>query len=300
MITCTDYDGPNGTAINVYTGTFTVDGRSCLVPMNQSRYTGTDLTISITKGNIITMQNYPVIKNVISGGKYTVDLMDTSYGLNPVTLPGDNISIVVDRPLATITGTGNITYDFAEQPSYTNPPISLGAIEYRADNNYWIPQTYYYQMGGVFLIQSEGSTTYKLPPEISFSYDQTSKISTVNINALSITNPSGGSVVGGNSPVQIKTTLMSNNALPYAVGTANTRSIRIGVNTEDDQARLMWRNYFNYTARAGNLPNTVTGNTTTESYIIINGTDLSETGETFDINVIAKNATYSAMVYGVG
>ncbi|MFA4849290.1 MAG: hypothetical protein WC626_06140 [Methanoregula sp.] len=290
---------PNGTGILmrlVDTG----EATGCLLPVNQSKYTGTDLTISITKGNIITMQNFPVYPNVVSGRLYTIDLMDTSYGLNPVTLPGDNIGLVIDQPLGSVTGTGNITYDFGEQPSYTNPPISLGAIEYRADNNYWIPQTYYYQMGGVFLTQSDGSTTYKLPPEISFTYDQTSKISTVNINALAITNPSGGSVVGGNSPVQIKTTLMSNNALPYAVGTANTRSIRIGINTEDDQARLMWKNYLNYTARAANLPNTVTGNTTTESYIIINGTSLSETGETYDINVIAKNATYSAMVYGVG
>lgn len=285
----------NGTSIYISGAAAT-----CLVPAYKYNYTGTDLTISIKKGSVVTMENYPVFKNVKSGTSYTVDLMDTSYGLNSVTLPGDSIGIVVDQPLGSITGTGNITYDFTEQSSYTNPPITLGAIEYRADNNYWIPQTYYYQMGGVFLSQSDGSTTYKLPPEISFSYDQASKISTVNINALAITNPSGGSVVGGNSPVQIKTTLMSNNALPYAVGTVNTRSIRIGVNTEDDQARVMWKNYFNYTARAANLPNAVTGNTTSESYIIINGYDPSETGETFDINVIAKNATYSAMVYGVG
>lgn len=282
-------DGPN----------VSLSSTSCLYPGNQSKYTGTDLTITISNGNILTMQNFPVYRNVVSGGKYTIDLMDSSYGLNPVTLPGDSLKLVVDRPMGSITGTGNISYDFAENSNYQKS-IQLGAIEYRADNNYWIPQTYYYQMGGVFLSQSDGSTTYKLPPEISFSKNL-SNIITVNINSLAITNPGGGSTVGGNSPVQIKTALVSNTALPYAVGTANTKSIRIGVTTSDDQARVMWKNYFNYTAKAALLPSNsfATGNTTTMSYIDIYGFDLSPTGA-FDINVIASDATYSSTVYGVG
>ncbi len=285
----------------LYWETPTSWGYECLVPALTSNYTGTDLTISIRKGNIVTMQNYPVFTTVKAGVNYTVDLMDSSYGLNPDTIPNDIISIdnPPSKPMGVIKGEGNITYAFSEKNPYTLTPIPLGAIEYRSDNQYWIPQTYYYQMGGVFLSQSDGNTTYKLPPEISFSYDYTSKISTVNINALSINNPIGGSIVGGNSPVQIKTTLMSNTPLPFAVGTNNTRWIRIGVNTSDDQSRVMWKNYFNYTARNANLPNTFTGNTTTESYIFINGSDTSLTG-VFDINVIASDAPYSATVYGVG
>ena len=130
-------------------------------------------------------------------------------------------------------------------------------------------------MGGVFLSQVQGNNTYKLPPEISFSTDESNpahKIITVNINAVSITDPYGGSAVGGNSPVQIKTTLNSVYTFPYATGTANTRYIRIGINTTDDQARAMWTNYFSYTAKVADLPSgTVIGNTTTESYILING-----------------------------
>jgi len=281
----------NGTPISI--------NNTCLVPMFQYHYTGTDLTLSIIKVNISTMQNFPVYTNVKSGVNYTVDLMDSAYGLNAVTIPGDFINI--ERPpsktMGLINGTGTITYDFAEE-NY-NKSITLGAIEYRSENYYWIFQTYYYQMGGVFLSQSDGNTTYKLPPEITFSYNSSSHISTVNISALAISNPIGGNIVGGNSPVQIKTTLVSNTALPYAVGTANTRWIRIGVNTSDDQARVMWKNYFNSTARAAGLPNTFTGNTTTESYIFINGSYPSDT-EDFDINVIASSATYSATVYGAG
>jgi len=298
----------NGTAINVY---ITSSTYACLVPMNQSKYSGTDLTISITKGSVVTMENYPVYTNVAPNAVYTIDLMDDSYGLKPLIKPADTgkpqetITLKKDLPLNGISATGNITYDFAENIS-TIGPITLGAVEYRSDNYYWIPQTYYYQMGGVFLKQSDGNTTYKLPPEISVSYNfmDPPHISTVNINALAIFDPTygGGSLVGGNSPVQIKTTLMSNNALPYAVGTANTRWINISVNTSDDQAREMWKNYFKSTASAAYLPtNTYTvGNTTTESYIDIYGSNPSLTGETFDINVIASSATYSATVYGVG
>jgi hypothetical protein len=155
-------------------------------------------------------------------------------------------------------------------------------------------------MGGVFLSQVQGNNTYKLPPEISFSTDESNpadKIITVNINAVSITDPYGGSAVGGNSPVQIQTTLNSVYTFPYATGTANTRWIRIGINTTDNQARAMWTNYFSYSALAADLPSsTVIGNTTTESFINISGFG----PDPYGINVIASNATYTAAVYGVG
>jgi len=287
----------NGTAIQTVEPQF-LDA-VCLVPMNEYNYTGTDLTISITKGNIITMTKYPVYKNVVPGNTYSVDLMDSTYGLNSVTAASDFINLKVDQPLSPVTGNGNITYNFIEEP-YTITPIPLGAIEYQAQNNYWISQDYYYQMGGVFLSQIQGNNTYKLPPEISFSTDESNpahKIITVNINAVSITDPYGGSAVGGNSPVQIKTTLDSVYPFPYATGTANTRWIRIGINTTDDQARAMWTNYFSYSALVADLPSsTVIGNTTTESFINISGFGT----DTYGINVIASNATYTAAVYGVG
>ena len=181
-------------------------------------------------------------------------------------------------------------------------PLPLGALEYRAKNNYWIPQTYYYQMGGVFLAQSDGNITWKLPPEISFSNDPARNLVTVNINALTLDNSSSG-MVGGNSPVQVKTTLNSITPFPFATvaqGTGNTKWIRIAVNTTDDKARDMWTNYFAYTAKtAGIFPYTNVSSTATESYILINGPDADPDGA-YDINVIASNATYVPSVHGVG
>jgi hypothetical protein len=274
-------------------------GGACTISYREGeRYTNTDITLSVAKGGILTMQDTIVYRNISPYTVYSIDLMDDVYGLKSSTLPPQYISLTTEKPLGFVTATGNIAYDFSEQ-NYTHPSIPLGAISYRADNYYWIIQTYYYQMGGVFLSQPDEKTTYKLPPEISFSYNATSNITTVNINALAISNPLGGSIVGGNSPIQIKTTLVKNQPFPYAHGTANTKWIRIGVDTSDNQARAMWKDYFNYTARAAFLPNTVTGNTSTESYIYIYGSDTSPS-KMPDINVIASDATYSATIYGVG
>jgi len=274
----------------------------CLVPMNTYAYNGTDLSIAVKKKGIVTMENYPVYRNVQTGTAYTIDLMDPAYGLSSSITPSEYIRIRNDLPLGSVAVAGNISYNFIET-TYQITPIVLGAIDYRSQNNYWISQEYYYQMGGVFLSQIEGNNTYKLPPAITFSMDNSNPsrpITLVTVNAVSITNPYGGSVVGGNSPVQIKTTLDSLYTFPYADGIANTKWIRIGVNTSDDQARAMWKNYFDYTATVAGLPEeTETGISGTESYITIHGSDAADNGD-YDVKVVATNATYTALLYGVG
>ena len=265
-------------------------------------YNRTDLTITVFKEGSKTLDQYILYSNIQnSPGNYSVNIMDDAYGLKS-TIGVMNLTVTANNmssPLAARCG-GAIAYQYQNTP-FTSSPISLGSLEYRAKNNYWIPQTYYYQMGGVFLAQSDGNITWKLPPEISFSNDSAHKIVTVNINALTLDNRSSG-MVGGNSPVQVKTTLNSITPLPFATvaqGTGNTRWIRIGVNTTDDKAREMWKNYFNYTAMAAGIPNTQVGISSTESYIVINGPDTDPNGA-YDINVIASNATYMPSVQGIG
>ena len=62
----------------------------------------------------------------------------------------------------------------------------------------------------------------------------------------------------------------------------------------------MWKNYFTYAAMVAGIPNyvVVKDDTRNQSYILINGSD--RLGNTYDINVIASNASFSAMVHGVG
>jgi len=274
---------------------------TCLTPRAQEKYGNTQLEISILKNNVFTFNKYPIYTNITAGTTYTIDLMDEAYGLNSFVQPLDSISLVIDKPLGIINATGNVTYYFTEMSSpYYNLTILLGSLEYHAQNNYWISPDYYYQLGGIFVTQADGNSTYKLPPEITFSNDTATNIVTVNINALVIDQNSRG-IVGGNSPVEIKTTLKSNGALPYVAGTANAKWIRIGIKTTDPKALAMWKNYFEYSAMAAGIPNTDSGSTTTESYIIINGASTDNTpGIPYDINVIASNATFSPILHGIG
>lgn len=278
-----------------------------LTPQDAYNYNRSDIAITVKKGGVTAMQDFIVYRNVTSNTVYTIDLMDETYGLNTLVSPRDTITLLREKSLNAVSATGNVTYGFTDMNPYTITPIPLGSIEYQGQNNYWISQNYYYQMGGVFLRQNDGNITYKLPPEITFSYDpEHSQILTVNINALSIdpSIPSNHGIVGGKSPVQLKSTLTNITAMPFARGTANTRDITISINTTDEKAREMWKNYFDYTAKVANIPQSdyVAGITGTTSYITLWGYDnpSNPASDDYDINVIASNATYLTTVHGVG
>jgi hypothetical protein len=290
----------NLTPRTTYYRNFTLNGQT-LIPEDKYNYTHSDLTLTVIKNNQITLQDFIVQSNASSGKLYTIDLLDPTYGLNnfityPVAL---TFSTYDPNPTATSHSlTGNVTYGFSELNITSTIP--LGSLEYRAQNNYWIPQTYYYQLGGVFLYQpTVNGTIPKLPPEIDFTYNSSaSNIVTVNINALAL---KGNGLVGGNSPVQLKTTLINQSSLPYVQGlSGNSRWINIAVTTPDPAAREMWRNYFNATAQAQGIPDSyyrtdISGN---DAFIQINGYDT--TSNNFDVNVVAQNATYAVNVHGVG
>ena len=279
---------------------------SCLVSIPTSNYTGSDISITMIKRNVPSVQDLTVYK-MISPGTYTVDLMDDAYGLKSSIQYPDDIYLAptldqFDTLHVTphIRGNGNVTFGYTEM-TYSLQPIPLGALEFRGQNNYWIPQTYYYQMGGVFLSQNDGNITYKLPPEISFNFNNdpviTKKIVVVNINALTF-DPDTRGIVGGSSSIQVKTHLDSISTLPYAPGSANTKWIKIAVNTTNNQSRTMWKNYFDYTATVAGVPNFNTDIVGNETSITVYGYDTSDSWN--DINVIAAKGTYSTAIYGAG
>lgn len=274
----------------------------CLVPMNDQKYHNSAITVTAIKGNTTSLENVPVFTNITYGTTYPIDLMDPSYGLASAMSYPDTITLrnTYGKNSGSITGSGNATFGYRET-TYKMPPLRLGSIEFRTQNNYWIPQTYYYQMGGVFLAQNDGNITWKQPPEITATNDTVNaNIAIVNINALTLNNRSQA-MIGGNSPIQIRTTLDRMTQLPIAPvnpGTGNTKWIRIAINTTDNQSRTLWQNYFNYMVRANGIPNSVSGYKGNESYLFINGSD--STFASYDLNVIAWNATYTPSVQGVG
>ncbi|MCP1715005.1 hypothetical protein J2T58_000853 [Methanocalculus alkaliphilus] len=76
-------------------------------------------------------------------------------------------------------------------------PLSI--LEFETTNNYWIPQSYYYQMGGVFLRQPAG-TVARVAPLIHFSQDHTEIV----IVQITSRRASG---MSGQGPVRVDTEL---------------------------------------------------------------------------------------------
>ena len=79
------------------------------------------------------------------------------------------------------------------------------SVQYKASNNYWIQQTYYYQMGGVFLRQSDG-TVNRVAPLFDFYSDNGLNTANVVITNIETVNPTTD-LISGEGPVRIDTVL---------------------------------------------------------------------------------------------
>jgi len=270
----------------------------CFIPSTQSNYTGTDLQISIMKNNIVSMQNYPVYKTVKPGTTYVVDLLDNSYGLRSIIQQGTTVNLNTDKSLGSINALGNMSFGFS-RTTYSLAPLPLGSLEYRGYNNYWIPQTYYYQMGGVFLAQSDG-ITYKLPPSITFASGPNGNIS-VNIIAIAY-DPASSGAIGGSTPVQISTSMKPDSGyLPYAPVTPNTWSANITIASSDPNAVSMWRNYLDTAAnQTGGIPREYYNVTSTASGSSISLMGIPDPLGNPHISLQVKTANLTAKVQSAG
>jgi hypothetical protein len=257
---------------------------------------GSDITVSVIKNGVPVLNRAVVYANITSSpaSPYSVNLLDPAYGLQSfVTYPATMIFLTS----GTLSSPGvTAQYAYQAQSNYTYS-VPLGAIEYSASNNYWIPQSYYTQMGGVFLSQIDG-ITYKLPPEITFVNNGNGNI-TVNIVALAY-DPANSGAIGGSSPAQVSTSLESNSgSLPYAPVSPNTWNASINITTPDPNAVTMWANYLNSAAnQTGGIPTTyyTVGIVTNGSYIHLNG--INDGNPHITLQVAAAN--FSANVQSAG
>lgn len=112
----------------------------------------------------------------------------------------------LDGTLTIIADTGD-----PNKPVF-NRSIPMGALAYQSQNNYWIQQTYYYQMGGVFLNQSDGASVVAAPALSVYNV-------TVPGDGITYTMPKvciaglrilGRGSIGGTGPLRIDTRLTEN------------------------------------------------------------------------------------------
>ena len=171
------------TTVNV-----TPDIADCLSNINTGGYvnssfipgcSGSDITVTVVKNGVTTLNRAVVYSNINPNTAYSVNLLDSAYGLQSFMTYPSKMTFLTNGTLTSPTITAQYAYQFQSNYTYSVP---LGSLEYSTNNNYWIPQSYYYQMGGVFLSQIDG-ITYKLPPEITFANNGNGNI-TVNIVAI--------------------------------------------------------------------------------------------------------------------
>jgi hypothetical protein len=263
---------------------------------NAYNYNRTDITIDVSKGSVMILQGYPIYQNIRSATNYSVNLLDDAYGLkNYIQYPA-TISFSETDPTNRITSYGIVNFSY-EQETLTTHSVTLGSLQYYARNNYWIPQTYYYQNGGVFLQQD--NTTYKLPPTITFSYDNRTGIIGVKIIELPFQQTNAGNI-GGSSPAQVRTQVMNIQNLSYSQTYNNTKWINLSITTNDSNAAAVWYQYFNdaINVTAG-VPNKRVNYYSlysgTQAFLLVNGTGSSTQ---YDVHVEGIRANLSATVQG--
>jgi hypothetical protein len=157
--------------------------------------------------------------------------------LTPLSSGG---SVGINQRDETITVAG-VRRSSGEPISYTTDS-SPGALEYSSNNNYWIDQNYYYQMGGIFLEQDSGSSVRVMPPLSITKYNETdpSKPETARLDFTIITL-FNNELISGTGPVRIDTVLKT---IVVPKKEEVFQNISVSVKSDDANTRQMWEKLF--------------------------------------------------------
>jgi hypothetical protein len=173
------------------------------------------------------------------GGAFTVSLLSPVASTGTLKVNQRQESISIGRKPA------------SGDTVFTN--FTMGEIEYVSGNNYWIQQTYYYQMGGVFLAQDqESGATVRVFPSLSIynvSIGSNNAVTAkVKMGAIQLT---GSQVIGGSGPVRIDTRLREG---IVRESYTKQQNVTITVNAKDAKTASMWEQLFREAVRVGRIP----------------------------------------------
>lgn len=143
------------------------------------------------------------------------------------------------------SGEGNVT--IATSDANKSATIPLGLVQYTSSNNYWVDQTWTYQMGTVFLTQ-DGSSTIRVAP--SFSLYTIPNAAVVKITPVNIT---GSARLAGSGPVRIESRLRD---MPSYGLDGRYAWVNIIVNTGDAGKAQALERVFLEAAKNGGVPGT--------------------------------------------
>jgi hypothetical protein len=280
-----------------------------------------DLVMSLIKRN--STMSYPVFQNFtlnssdVKISECWINLQDPAYGLDTL-----GPVITKDSSGSIHTGTLNLTTNFdlsnisinqttindAIRSSYASSglssistdPVPMGNFSYTAMNNYWIPQQYCYQLGGVSLIQDDSAVS-KVLPLITLGVDQSSSTPhpTISITRLRIIGVERS--VASTTPVQITSRItgirrgiLSNESQKFDIAplSENAKEVNITIDNLDRGGVNKWTNIFNSLKNEANstlnfdttwAPMT---NSSTSVTLIVTGTSPSDYDVTIDYSEV--------------
>lgn len=197
-----------------------------------------------------------VAKNSTAFLYYGYENITTNWDLNATN--SLNVTIPVNK--SALENLIKSSYTFTDVYSRETP---MGKFSYTGMNNYWVPQEYYYQMGGVFLNQN--GTVPKLLPLITLGMATNTtgdKIPSISVTKFVISQLN--SSVSGSTSVQISSSISkiwrdtiqdkNGNAQYIAPVSDNARNITISIGppTLSKESRQVWADSFNATIRSAN------------------------------------------------
>ncbi len=224
-------------------------------------------------------------------------LLSTSFDLG--TGAPATAGTVYSLPILTPAGSGG-TVEVKEggakltiEPAGRDPvTIPLGSLAYRSSNNYWVDQTWTYQMGAVFLTQREG-TTVRVAPSMSVSYDATTATTSIYITPMSIT---GSDSLVGSGPVRIETMLLNRTSDSELLG-KSFPWVNISVDAGDKGYARAWERVFKETMRRGKIDYSlydVSNGDSNVAYLHVRGSSSDE--NTPDVSLVVNRATYEVNI----
>jgi Bacterial Ig-like domain (group 3)/Domain of unknown function (DUF2341)/Concanavalin A-like lectin/glucanases superfamily len=228
-----------------------------------SLWNSTDITVTTFSGSN-PVNTVPVYHNITTSRNYTVDLMSPVYGISTQFQTPQSFTLSESDSSGNISGWYDLRYGYA--PVVMTSTYPLGSIEFRSNNIWYTPQNYYYQLGGVFLEQPDGSTN-EIPPAISISVVNGSPL--VNIGDILIQGGVESTQMSGSGPITVATAVTDATAAPLPAGN-NTRWVNITIQAASENASRMWQRTLTSLADQAGLPATAYTNGTSGSYAFLN------------------------------
>jgi len=114
--------------------------------------------------------------------------------------------------------------------------IPLGSLSYRSSNNYWVEQTWTYQMGAVFLSQ-EGGTAVRVGPSIAVAKTKDENVSLT----VAPVRLEGSDMIAGSGPVRVETRMRKSD--PPILDVRYTQ-VNLIIEAGDDVTARAWKRAF--------------------------------------------------------